>query len=212
MWGLSAITQTEWAARKTCPAFHADAVVVLGAMVLPQRPSRELQARLDHAIQLWREQRAPVFMVSGGGRGVRDEIRVMTRYLLDQGVPGPCILPCGPGRNTWESLCSLQRLQQRYGMCRFVVVSSGYHAARIAWISKQLGLEVVVSAPRWTPESQHKLTLQRQRLRELIAWQRLRLWQAVRARIAPASARPRGAATVPAHPTAQPAKDRPAKD
>jgi vancomycin permeability regulator SanA len=209
---LGAIVQAEQAARGACPPFQADAVVVLGAMVLPQRPCRELQARLDHAIRLWREQCAPLLMVSGGGQGIRDEIRVMTRYLLDQRVPGPCILPCAPGRNTWESLCSLQRLQQRYGMRRFVLVSSGYHAARMTWIANQLALEVVVSAPPWTPETEHWQTLQRQRLRELIAWERLRLWLAIRARISPAIARPPAVAEVPAAPPAEPAVDLPEMD
>lgn len=209
---LGTIAQAELAAQRACLAIRADAIVVLGAMVLPQRPCLELQARLDHAIQLWREDRAPILMVSGGGQGMRDEIRGMTRYLLDQGVPGRCILPCAPGQNTWESLCSLQRLQHRYGMRRFVVVSSGYHAARIAWIAQQLRLDVVVSAPRWTPETQHRPTLQRQRLREFIAWQWLRLGLAVGAKSAPASVRSPAVAAVPATPTPEPATGQPATD
>jgi vancomycin permeability regulator SanA len=172
----------------------------------------ELQARLDHAIQLWREDFAPILMVSGGGQGDRDEIRAMTRYLLDQGVPGRCILPCAPGQSTWESLCSLQRLHHRYGMRRFVVVSSGYHAARISWIAQQQGLEVVVSAPRWSPETQHRQTLQRKRLREFIAWQWLRLLLAVGAQSAPAIARSPAFAVVPASPTPEPTTDQQATD
>jgi len=209
---LGAVVQAELAARRACPAIRADAILVLGAMVLPQRPCLELQARLDHAIQLWREDRAPILMVSGGGQGVRDEIRVMTSYLLDQGVSGRCILPCAPGQRTWESLCSLQRLQHRYGMRRFVVVSSGYHAARISWIAQQQGLEVLVSAPHWTPETQHRQTLQRQRLREFIAWQWLRLLLAVGAQSAPASARSPAFAAVLPSPTTEPTTDQQATD
>ena len=161
-----------------------DAVVVLGARVLPDRPTLELKARLDHACRLWRLQPARKLMVSGGGIGLEDEVRVMTRYLLRQGIPAPSILACQPGNTTWQSLCSLSRLKQRYGMRRFIIVSSGYHAARIQWITQRLKLQATVSAPPSTPETSDPATLRSQRWREWFAWQWLRCVVAVRAGIA----------------------------
>jgi vancomycin permeability regulator SanA len=159
----------------------ADALVVLGARVLPDRPTRELQARLDHACRLWHSHDIGVVMVSGGGVGLKDEVLVMTRYLLAQGIPARCILPCQPGNNTWQSLRSLAQLQHRYGMQRFILVSSGYHAARLLWIAAHFRLTVQVSAPTSTPETLHPATLRRQQWREFIALWQTRIGVAIRA-------------------------------
>ncbi len=165
----------------------ADAIVVLGARVLPDRPTLELKARLDHACALWRLEPSRKLIVSGGGSGPVDEVRVMTRYLLQQGIPGRSILACQPGNTTWESLCSLSRLQQRYSMYVFIVVSSGYHAARIHWISRRLHLQTTVCAPPSTPETSNPATLRSQRWRECIAWQWIRCVVAVHTGIARAN-------------------------
>jgi len=160
---------------------RADAVVVLGARVLPDRPTLELKARLDHACHLWRLQPGRKLMVSGGGIGLEDEVRVMTLYLLHQGIPAPSILACQPGNTTWQSLCSLSRLQHRYGMKRFIIVSSGYHAGRIKWITQRLNLEATICAPSSTPETRDPATLRSQRRREWFAWHWIRCVVAVRA-------------------------------
>ena len=48
----------------------ADAIVVLGAAQYNGRPSPVFRARLDHALQLYREGLAPRLVVTGGvGRG-----------------------------------------------------------------------------------------------------------------------------------------------
>ena len=110
-WPLQSICRAQAAAQQSDFRIRADAALVLGASVFPHRPCQELQARLDHALQLWRHQCVPVVMVSGGGSGLQDEMMVMTRYLLSCGLPGRCILPCAPGDNTFQSLCSLADLQ-----------------------------------------------------------------------------------------------------
>lgn len=181
---LQQIRAAQWRAENESGMGCANAIVVLDARVLPDRPTWELKARLDYACELWGVQPGRTLMVSGGGIGLQDEVRVMTRYLLNQGIPAPRILTCQPGNTTWKSLCSLSRLQQRYGMHRFIVVSSGYHAARINWIARQLSLEVTVCAPRSTPETRDPTTLRRQHRREFIAWQWIQWVVAVRSGIA----------------------------
>ncbi len=163
---------------------YADAVVVLGARVLPDRPTLELKARLDHACSLWRIHADSKLFVSGGGMGWQDEVRVMTRYLLNKGIPAPSILACQPGATTWQSLCSLASLGQRYGMQKFIVVSSGYHAARIRWIAQQLRLEITISAPSSTPVTRNSAALHKQQWREVIAWLWIRCVVAFRSGIA----------------------------
>lgn len=188
-WPLQSICRAQAAAQQSDFRIRADAALVLGASVFPHRPCQELQARLDHALQLWRHQCVPVVMVSGGGSGLQDEMMVMTRYLLSCGLPGRCILPCAPGDNTFQSLCSLADLQARYAMRRFLVVSSGYHAARITWIARYLNLDVRVSSPSSSPETLNQATLRRQQLREFIALLAIQLNVAVRSGIARAVGR-----------------------
>ena len=211
-WPLQTIREQQARAEGQDSQRCADAALVLGARVLPQRPCLELKARLDHAHQLWQQQRVPVVMVSGGGTGWRDEIRVMTRYLLDCGLPGRCILPCAPGDNTLQSLTSLARLQHRYGMRRFLVVSSGYHAARLYWIARHLQLNITVSAPASTPESRHKLVLAQQQLREWMALLGLQFNRAIRAGIGRAGVPRRATAMEPTGRAAAPAADRRRRD
>src|SRR5918998_910933 len=47
---------------------YADAIVVLGAAQYDGRPSPVLQARLDHALYLYREELSPRVIVTGGRR------------------------------------------------------------------------------------------------------------------------------------------------
>ena len=66
-----------------------DAIVVLGAAQYNGRPSPVLRARLDHALELYREELAPLVVVTGGvGRGdTTSEAAVGRRYLVAHGVP-----------------------------------------------------------------------------------------------------------------------------
>ena len=66
-----------------------DAIVVLGAAQYNGRPSPVLRARLDHALGLYRDELAPLVVVTGGiGRGdTTSEAMVGRRYLMAHGVP-----------------------------------------------------------------------------------------------------------------------------
>src|SRR5690349_4599910 len=97
--GLAAVllAAAAWTWARVVTAGHpsrpqrADAIVVLGARALPDRPSRELQARLDHAAALWRSGVAPRIVCSGGWAGDICEPVVMARALVGAGVPGSAV-------------------------------------------------------------------------------------------------------------------------
>src|SRR5688572_23423601 len=67
----------------------ADAIVVLGAAQFNGVPSRVLQARLNHAADLWREGYAPVIVVTGGKipGDQSTEAGASAEYLATKGVP-----------------------------------------------------------------------------------------------------------------------------
>src|SRR5438270_9021949 len=82
------------------------AIVVLGAAQYVGHPSPVLRARLDHAIDLWRRNLAPLMIVTGGtGRGdTTSEAAVSQRYAVQRGVPASAILLETEGRTTSESM------------------------------------------------------------------------------------------------------------
>lgn len=80
----------------------ADLIVVPGNTVYSDGSlSGRLQARLDAAIQIFREGAAPTILVSGGiGREGRDEAAAMAGYLRAQGVPAAAIVQDPAGLDT----------------------------------------------------------------------------------------------------------------
>ncbi len=85
---LVTLAQVTYAARQD-QARPTQAIVVLGAAQYNGRPSPDLQARLDHAFQLWSHKLAPVIVVTGGSApGARySEATAGTDYLAARGVP-----------------------------------------------------------------------------------------------------------------------------
>ena len=90
----------------------ADAIVVLGAAQYDGRPSPQLQARLDHALLLWKRE-AAAFIVVTGGKQANDrftEAQAGREYLIANGVPAAEILVEPNGASTFASLAAEQTL------------------------------------------------------------------------------------------------------
>ncbi len=133
----------------------ADAIVVLGAAQYDGRPSRVLQARLDHALELWRDGYADVIVVTGGNQpGDRfTEATASANYLLARGVPDDQILREVSGGSSWESLAATAVFLDDRGIDRVILVSDPYHSLRIKGIASELGLDASVSPTRTSPTS-----------------------------------------------------------
>ena len=84
----------------------ADAIVVLGAAQYDGRPSPVFEARLEHAVALYRAGVAPRFVVTGGKRaGDRTtEAAVARDYAIAHGVPAAAIFGEDEAHNTLDSL------------------------------------------------------------------------------------------------------------
>src|SRR5690242_10075133 len=84
----------------------ADAIVVLGAAQYNGRPSPVLRARLNHALNLYRDGLAPWIIVTGGvGRGdTTSEALVGKRYLTARQVPDSAVVVQPQGRSTAASM------------------------------------------------------------------------------------------------------------
>jgi uncharacterized SAM-binding protein YcdF (DUF218 family) len=125
----------------------AEAIVVLGAAQYDGRPSPQLAARLDHALQLRNEDVAPVVMVTGGNQpGDRfTEAEASANYLIDRGVPSEAIMREDVGRNTYDSLEAAADQLQGAGLDEVVLVTDPYHSLRSRLIAEEVGLDASVS-------------------------------------------------------------------
>jgi uncharacterized SAM-binding protein YcdF (DUF218 family) len=125
----------------------AQAIIVLGAAQYDGRPSPVLRGRLDHAIELYEDQVAPLVMVTGGKRsGDRfTEAAAGYAYLRERGVPDGAIVREEHGLNTWQQLAAATRLLRARELDDVILVSDDYHAYRLDRIAHELGLQAQVS-------------------------------------------------------------------
>ena len=95
----------------------ADAIVVMGAAQYDGRPSPQLAARLDHALLLFNDGRAPLIAVTGGKQpGDRfTEAEASRRYLRARGVADSRIVAESQGGSTWESVRNLSPVLRSEG-------------------------------------------------------------------------------------------------
>ena len=120
----------------------AAAIVVLGAAQYDGRPSPVLRARLDHAVSLYHDGIAPLFVVTGGkAEGDRTtEAAAARRYAIEAGVPEEAILVEDQGRTTIESLRAVGQLFRARGIATAVFVSDRTHMLRVLRIGDDLGI------------------------------------------------------------------------
>ena len=132
---------------------QVDAIVVMGAAQYDGRPSPQLQARLDHVVELWNEGVAPTIIVTGGNQpGDRfTEAESSTNYLVKNGVPESVIIGEDTGRSSWESLQLVADLARDRGIGTIVLVSDPYHSLRIRLMAEELGFWAYTSSTSTSP-------------------------------------------------------------
>jgi uncharacterized SAM-binding protein YcdF (DUF218 family) len=139
--------QVWWASRQD-EARSAEAVVVMGAAQYDGRPSPVLQARLDHAVELYRQGFAPLIVVTGG-KQAGDRVTqgfAGYQYLKSQGVPEEAIKVEVDGTNSYEELSASALIVTNAGDSNEVlVVTDPYHSFRVQQIANEVGLDAAVS-------------------------------------------------------------------
>ena len=152
--------------------------VVLGTQVLSGgRPSRTLEARVRHAVRLYREGRVSLLIPTGGlGDHPPSEAKVMARILREEGVPEDAVLLEDRALNTWDSAGLVARMAEKLGVSSVVVVTDPLHCVRTVAAFRKAGLkawaEPVYSSPMW----RGKWLRRGQLVREIgaLAWYRIR--------------------------------------
>ncbi|MGD0053965.1 MAG: YdcF family protein [Acidimicrobiales bacterium] len=127
----------------------AQAILVFGTTEDNGKPSAELKVRLEHALKLFHEKRAPWIAVTGGNRPGDNftEAGVSASFLESHGVPAKRILQ-GAGNDTWQNVSTVLPALKRHHIVSVLTVTDPFHEYRAMAISSAQGL-----APQPSPVS-----------------------------------------------------------
>ncbi len=131
----------------------ADGILVLGAAQVNGYPTKAFRARLDHALELYRQGHAPVVVLVGGTADPLEptEAEVGAAYLAERGVPSSALIVVPEGRNTWHSLEAARPAMEQAGLHRLLVVSDGFHLFRAKQMLNDLGFQALGSPAPGSP-------------------------------------------------------------
>ncbi len=161
----------------------ADAIVVLGAAQYGGRPSPVLKSRLDHALGLFKAERASNVVLTGGRRpgDLISEAAAGRRYLLRRGIPNDVMLLEPAGRTSLASIRGASQLlvARRDSLIgradstaafkpRVLLVSDPFHMLRLEVLARLNGLTPLPSPTRTSPISANRAVLEYM-LRESLA-------------------------------------------
>ncbi|HMH15284.1 MAG TPA: YdcF family protein [Edaphobacter sp.] len=155
----------------------ADAIAVFGAAEYSGRPSPVLHLRLDHAVELYRRQVAPIIITLGGGRDAdsgNTEGAVGRDYLLANGVPFGNIIAETRSIDTEQQVHRLAAIARENNFRHIVVVSDATHLFRIRELCRDSGLDVYTS-PRATIGHISNYDLAMRYFHEILSYTSLRL-------------------------------------
>jgi uncharacterized SAM-binding protein YcdF (DUF218 family) len=152
-----------------------DAIVVLGAAQYDGRPSAIYAARLEHAVDLYRDGVAPVIVFTGGNEpGDRfTEGGSGARWAVEHGIPADATLKEETSRTTYENLAGAKKVLdlhlKKRDRPRIVVVSDPFHMFRAMKQADDLGFVAYPSPTRTSPISASHVSLTMAVLREDLA-------------------------------------------
>lgn len=111
---------------------EADIAVVLGNEVLASgKPSARLAARVNCALELYRQKKVKLIMVSGGtGASGFDEAVVMASHLQKSGVPESDIIIDSAGINTMATAVNTAKLMRERHIKSAIIVTQYFHIPR----------------------------------------------------------------------------------
>ena len=132
----------------------ADAIVVLGGDVgIPVPPRAESQLhgnRLLHAFRLFKAEKSPLILVTGGNvfaqEGLDAEAFYSKAILAEWGIPEEAIIVETKSRNTYQNaIYSFETLKSQ-GIDKILLVTNAFHMPRAAAVFRQVGFDVTPSS------------------------------------------------------------------
>ncbi len=115
--------------------------LVLGAQVRGNTASAILSDRLATAATLYKEKKVQKILVSGDhGSKYYDEVDVMRKNLLAEGIPAQDIFMDHAGFDTYDSV---YRAKEIFGVESVIIVSQTFHLPRALFIADALEVDAV---------------------------------------------------------------------
>ena len=157
LYGAVTFLQIWWRGHQHSSA-HAQAILVFGTTEDNGTASPELAARLDHALALYREGRAPWIAVTGGNRpgDVYTEGGVSATYLERRGVAAAHVL-VGAGVDTWQNVATVLTLLRAHHIRTVITVTDPFHEYRAMAVATAQGLVPSPSPVRDSPTIKYQL-------------------------------------------------------
>lgn len=125
---------------------HSELAVIFGNTVNEDgSPSPRLKARLDKAIELFKNRKVKKLCVSGGlGKEGHYEGAKMAEYLISQGIPTNNIFIDNQGNNTRATALNVRKMFPETES--IVVVTQYHHVLRTKLAFEQIGIQDVSGA------------------------------------------------------------------
>jgi len=131
----------------------AEAIVLLGGSTRAAEYPRvspeisEAGDRIIHAARLYKEGRAPIILVSGGGiawlGSTTTESAQMVELLTFMGVPEEAIWRESASRNTYENARFVKEILDEREVEQVLLVTSAIHMPRSVYLFRQQGMDVI---------------------------------------------------------------------
>lgn len=146
--------ESSYPAMPVAQAGPADAVVVLGGIFGPPVAAgmlpnlAETVERLEAGIVLTQAGRAPLLVFTGGRIPWEGRVKVegddSKAQAIARGVPAEKILVTREVANTADEAQAIARLTREHQWRRIILVTSGWHMRRAAYLFKRAGVDCVV--------------------------------------------------------------------
>ncbi|OUL35593.1 protein sanA-like protein [Nostoc sp. T09] len=125
----------------------AEAAIVLGAAVWGKEPSPVFRERINHAINLYKNQDVNKIIFTGGVGESNEpaEAVVGKRYALARQVKLNDIITETESRTTYQNLKNARSLASIYQLNKFLIVSDPLHMKRSVLMARTLGMDAYPS-------------------------------------------------------------------
>lgn len=144
----------------------ADYIMVLGAKLHGDRPSRSLKYRMDTALG-YMQSNPNLILIATGGQGYDETIaegQAIKKYFISKGINKNRILVEDKSENTFENMKLSRKMIKKDGRIKINIVSNRYHILRSKMLASRNNFEAY-GVPAKTPKS----VLVKSYLREALA-------------------------------------------
>jgi uncharacterized SAM-binding protein YcdF (DUF218 family) len=140
---------------------RSDAIIVLGAAQYNGVPSPTLRARLQHALDLYRDKVAPAIVTVGSKQpGDRfTEAAAGRNWLIEKGrVPADKVVSVPVGKDTLQSMEAIGKVYRKLGWHSGVIVTDPWHSLRSKTMAGDNGIKAAASPTHSGPSVQTRDT------------------------------------------------------